>query len=102
MTDFIQNLFTDPRAASTDDLADFERAIAGALRRYAKSVTAMNARENFKLSDVEVTCIPEGGRVKVLISTQTEMVLDLVDVADINDGIGSVSASHACLWSGVR
>jgi len=96
------DLFTDPRAASTDDLADFERALAGALRRWVKSLTAMNNRQCFKLSDVEVTCTPEGGRVKVLISTQTEMVLDLADVAEINDGIGSVSASHACLWSGVR
>jgi hypothetical protein len=89
-------------APSPDHLTDFEGAVCAAVKRQALKTAAMSPHSKFALRDIEVTCIEDHGRVRVLISAQSEVTLDIEDVRDIDEGIGTVACDHGHLWTGIR
>lgn len=89
-------------APADDWIPDFENALEASVKREAAKIKARYPASGFAVSDCEVTCIPDGDLVRVLVSMQTEVLLRRDQVADVEEGIASLGGTHSLLWASVR
>jgi hypothetical protein len=93
----------DERGGPAEDhLTGFENSLGAAVTIQALTTARGLPTFKFKLNDVEITCIPEGNRVRILISQQTELTLDVEDVRDVDEAISKVGVAMGNFWNCIQ